>query len=334
MKKLSILFFILLLGMENGLFAAPIVFKLANIAPSDSPWYEGLLYGEKLMMKETNGRLKMKPYMGGQLGDEIQMTNRTIYGSIECSAISTGAVANIIPSLQVFEFPFMFESYDEVQYVIKHYLNDYFKKKFREKGLELISWTENGWRDFFTVSKLIKTPSDLKGMRIRSQESKIHLAAWKKLGAIPIPLPIPKVMAALNSGLILGGENTVVLITATGWWQKIKYLTISRHIFQPVAYFCNKKWFDKLPNDLQVLFPKITDKIVADIPKRLVKSTAEFIEEYKNYGITVYKLSPEERKQFYNKLKDLPREYRGLVGGDVIDLVEKAKKEYIKNNAK
>ena len=326
--------FLVLVFLSSPVWAGQIIMKFANIAPEDSPWHEALKEFKKELYKETGGKFVVKLYMGGQLGDENTMAEKTKYGAIECSGLSTGAVANIEPSMQVFELPFIWDSYEEYDYVTKHYLQPYFEKKLRRKGLFLLGFVEHGWRDFHSRTKPIRWPSDLIGMRVRSQQSKIHVEFWKAFGAIPIPIPTPKVFDAFKAGIIDGGSNTLILTASLGWYQYLKYITLSRHVFQPVAVFCNLKWWNSLPKDIRSDVKKDYAPLPEKIHEKLKAMEKGLIEGFKSSGIQIIELTPAQRKAFIEKVKFLPRKMEPLIGKQVLDLLYKGKEEYRKLNSK
>lgn len=293
--------------------------KVGTVAPQGSPWIESLDLMKKEVKEESGGTLKMKIYPSAQLGDEIQLVEGVQFGTIECAGVSTASIANIVPGMQIFELPFLWESREEAYFVIDNYFRDFFDKKMQAKGMKLLGWSENGWRHFFTTGKLIKTPADLAGLKFRSQESKVHLAFWKALGANAIPLPVNEVYSALERGMINGGENTLVLISATGWVEVIKTLTLTGHIYQPAVMACNKKWWDSLdPLAVTALKHNMT-RTEKDMRERLLKAENELVDTFRNdFKIKVYKPTKAELKLFRDKTASVRKNkaIRKLIGED------------------
>ncbi len=322
---------ILIVFIASTLWARVYIMKFANIAPEDSPWHEALKEYKKFVEQNSNGQVKMKIYMGGQLGDENTMAEKTLYGAIECSGLSTGAVASLVPDMQVFELPFIWDSYEEYDYVTRRYLQPYFEKELRIKGLFLMGFVEHGWRNFHSRTKSIRTPADLVGMRVRSQQSKMHIEFWKTFGAIPVPIPIPRVLDYFKNGLIEGGSNTLILTAALGWYQYLKYITLSRHVFQPVAVMCNLKWWNSLPQKFRQLSLKGFAPLPDSIHKKLAVSEKGIIEGFKEAGIQIIKLTPDQRNLFKNRLKGFPERMvrEGIITQKVLNLLYAGKKAYL-----
>jgi len=305
--------------------------KLATMAPEGSPWMESLHRMNAEVQKLSSGKARYRFFPGGQLGDEIQMVEGTQFGSIECSGISVGALANLLPSMNVLELPFYWESREEVYFVLDRYLREYYDRELKKLGFVLLGWSENGWRHFFTRNKPIRKPADLKGLRMRSQESEVHLSFWRSLGVNPIPMPTTDIYSALERGTIDGGDNTLVLISATGWIEVIQYITLTSHIYQPAVLVCNKKYWDGLPEEIRKSFLTAMRSTEGDMRDRLLKADRELRTEFEKSGKTIIELKPEELKEFVERAKEVQKDkaVRKIIGEDVFQVVEKGKKEYL-----
>jgi tripartite ATP-independent transporter DctP family solute receptor len=310
--------------------------RLGTMAPEGSPWMESLNLMKRRIEEKGGGRIKFQIFPGGQLGDEIQMSESTQFGSLECAGVSTGALANLLPSLNVFEIPFFWKSREEAYYVIDHNFREYFYRELGKVGLELIGWSENGWRHFFTKKKPIRTPDDLKGLRMRSQESPIHLQFWQSLGVNPIPLPTTDIYSALERGIIDGGDNTLVLIAATGWIEVIQYITLTAHIYQPAVLACNKKFWSQLDPEISRIVSEEMRNIEGDLRDRLLKADRDLRGQFETMGKTLIQLKEAELKLFIDragKVKNNP-EVRKIIGEEVLAIAERGKSEYSSRDPK
>ncbi|RMF16861.1 MAG: TRAP transporter substrate-binding protein [Candidatus Dadabacteria bacterium] len=309
--------------------------KLGTMAPDGSPWDESLELMSKNLQQATGGQFRWQIFPGGQLGDEIQMVESTQIGAIECSGISTGALANLVPSMQVFEIPFYWKSREEAYYVIDNYFRDFFAKEVEKIGLVLLGWSENGWRHFFIKGdRKVRTPDDLKGLRMRTQESPVHIAFWKALGVNPIPLATTEIYQALERGIIDGGDNTLVLIMATGWAEIINEVTLSGHIYQPAVMVCNKGWWDTVSKQHQQVFYSMMREAEKDMRGRLLKAERELADVIKSMGREVIELTPQEREQFRARTAGIANDpkIRAMIGAEALRLAEQGKAEYRKQH--
>ena len=305
--------------------------KLGTVAPQGSPWTDSLDVLKNFANEKSGGKMKVRIFPSAQLGDEIQMVEGVQYGTLECAGISTASIANTIAGMQIFEFPFLWQSKEEAYYVIDNHFRTFFDKKLQEKGMKLLGWSENGWRHFFTKNKPIKSPADLKGLKFRSQESKVHLAFWKSLGAAAIPLAMPDVYSALERGMIDGGENTLVLISATGWSEVVKNVSLTGHIYQPAVVACNKDWYDKLSAENKQVLADAMPVVEKDARERLAVAEGALVEVFRNdFGVAVYEPSAGEIDAFRTMTKGVfnDPDVRATIGADAFVVLEKGLKEY------
>lgn len=305
--------------------ADPIKFKLATIAPEDSPWHDALKTFQQRLAKRSGGNVSVQLYMGGRLGSEAEMVKQVQFGSTECVGVSTGSFTGVVPGLDVFELPFLWESPEQAAEALRK-LQPYFDKQFEAKGMHLVGWSENGWRNFMTADKPIETVDDLKGLKVRSQENPMHLAFWKALGASPVPIPTQDFEKAMKAGIVQGGDNSVVLTAAFGWTSVIKSFTLSHHMYQPAVVVCNKAWFDKLPaSDRESIDTEMLE-IQKTVSAKLAQSEQEFLVFFKQQGIVVKTLSPEARAEFTKKTAEVRKSFAAKIPPDVLKVVDPAKR--------
>ena len=166
------------LVLLNVAFAKGVTVKFGTVAPSGTPWADTLEQIKKRVDAESKGDIKINVYLGGQLGGELEILNDIRRGRIQGGGLTSAALASVITEMNVLEMPFLFESYEEADFVLDNFLLEPFRKLFLDKGLVFVSWAENGWRNIGLKGKLVKSAKDLSGVKIRSQESQTHLAFW------------------------------------------------------------------------------------------------------------------------------------------------------------
>lgn len=304
------------------------VVSVGAVAPEDTPWHKQLMKYKTDLEKAAGGAVKVKMFMGGAKGGEDALVRQCAQGSLQMVGVTTGSIASVAPELDAFEVPYLFRNYEEADRALD---DPRVIAKVREilakKGLVFYFWSENGWRNFASKGRAIRTPADLKGMKMRSQESKVHIEMWKTLGAAPVPISTPEVLSALQTGVVDGFDNTALFAFAASWYQGVKHWTVSDHIYQPAAVVYSKVWFDKLPKDLQ-------DKLMADPPaqqkygRKLIRAmNGPLLENLGASGIEVIKLSDAEKDAFAKALAPVAgkvRTHLGAGGSELLDLIKKA----------
>lgn len=321
---------LLILGLllpQAALAGPKFKIKVATIAPADTPWHDGFLTVKKNVEERTNGDVKLLLFMGGQLGDEIQTLEGTQLGTIHMWAGSTGALESLISDFGVFDLPFLWNSTEELYYVLDNVVKEPLFQKFEEIGLHAVAWSENGWRHFANKKQPIHTPDDLKKMKWRSQESEVHLAMWEAFEATAIPVNMTEVFSALQTGMVDGADNSLLILSATGWWETMKYLTISNHIYQPGVLAFNRSYWDTIPPEYQEIIVDEYTKSTTFARTELAKFEPEMIEVFKAMGYEVNILTPEERALFDEKTKGVHEKFVKKFE-HILPLIQQGKQEF------
>lgn len=288
-----------------------VTIKMGSLAPQGTPWETLLTRVRKRIEKASGGKLKIKPYLGGVLGSENSMVEATKAGtSQQMFGGSTSAVAALVPELDLFELPYLFRDLKEADYVMDKVVRDDMAALLAKRGLILLGWSENGYRNFGTKNAFITDPSKLKGLKMRAQESLVHIEMYKAFGASPVPIAATEVLSSLQTGVVDGFDNTPLFSFAASWYTAIKYYTVTEHIYQPAAIILNKSFYDGLSPELQ---KAITDapEDETDWGRKAVRAlTDELLKNFERAGIQVKSLTPAEKAEFAKLVKPVYDKYR------------------------
>jgi TRAP-type C4-dicarboxylate transport system substrate-binding protein len=255
MKRLSVLlsvFLFVAFALPGQSLAAEAEFtlRIGSVAPKGTPWYKLLRRAKKRIQKDSGGRIKVKLYVGGRLGSENAIVRRCRKGQVGGIAVSNGAIASSVRELEATELPYLFATPRQADRALEA-AKPIVSRLFQQKGFVFYMWGENGYRHFASKKRFFVKPSDLKGAKMRSQPAKPHIWMYQALGASAQTLPVSEVTTSLANGVVNGYDNTLLYSYATQWYKQIKYITMTGHIYQPAVVAWCKKWFDKLPADLQ-----------------------------------------------------------------------------------
>jgi TRAP-type transport system periplasmic protein len=246
----------------------------------------------------AKGRLRIKPFLGAALGDENQTVAECRRGAIAIWGGTTAALATSVPEISVLELPYLFKNADEADRILDVVLINELRSRLLARGYVLVLWSENGFRSFGTKWGPVKMPGDLKGHKMRSQESLVHLETYRALGALPQPIAVTEVLPALQTGVVDGFDNTPLYTFAASWHLAIKHFTLSEHIYQPGVVLISKKEYDKLPADLQKVLTADMDAITRDGRTAVREMAPLLVENFNSAKIPVYKPSAAERAAF------------------------------------
>jgi TRAP-type C4-dicarboxylate transport system substrate-binding protein len=292
-----------------------IVVKIGTVAPAGTPWSDELYSIKRRVEKESNKSIKFKVYLGGQLGGENEILQGIIRGRIQAGGLTATALAAAVPELDLIEIPYLFESSKQADCVLDNHLQEPFRQLFAAKGLVFVTWAENGWRNIGTKNKPIKTPGDLRGVKIRAQESKVHMAYWKNIGASPIQLSVPEVLPALQTGVVEGFDQTALMTLAAEWQTAIKYYTLTEHIYQPGAIVYSKAFFDSLTEDQKKILMGNGNGMAAGARRAVRRLSGQLIKSLEANNVQIIKLSAGEKAAFKNAAAGIGDQMVGRIGG-------------------
>ena len=194
----------------------------------------------------TGGRYKIQAFYSGSLGGERESIEAVQLGTQELTFSSTGPVPNFVPEAKILDIPFLFRDKAHARAVLDGPIGQEMLTKFDSKGFKALAWGENGIRNMTNNKRAINTPDDLKGLKLRTMENPVHVAAYKGLGIVTTPMAMTEVFTALQQGTVDGQENPLSVIMAAKFDQVQKHVSLTGHVYSPGIFLMNKGSFDKL----------------------------------------------------------------------------------------
>ena len=300
------------------------IMEIGTTAPSGSPWAAQLKRYKKTVEERTGGRLKVKLRLGR--GNERSMTRRVQMGSMQAVAGSIGGMSSIVREVNVIESPYLFADYDAADKALDNKaVTEQFRKLLDKRGLVFGLWGENGYRSYFSKHR-IRKPSDLKGIRFRSQESFAHVETYEAFGASPVPIDVGNTLMSVQTGVVDGFDNTPLFAMAGSWYQGLKegerHLFLSRHIYQPAALVYSKKWFETLPKDVQQAVTDVDQDLVAWGRNQVRVMVPVLLKNLARYGYEVYEPTDEELAPFKAIQRNTPDRIAKEIGADGVALLK------------
>lgn len=316
-------FLFITLGLVPAALAAEYTMKISL----PSPMTEWTQFNEPYAVlkteieKRSGGRIEVKLYPAGVLGDMTSATDQVRRGIIQGAQVGDGWIANHFAEIQLISIPYVFKDRDVAWHVLdgpfgKEILEEYVRKT----NLRLLHLTENGgFRCFSNNVREIRTPADMKGLKIRVMPSPAHQATVEALGAIPVVVPWAELYTALKTKVADGQENAIATFLVPKLWEVQKYMTLDGHFYSINSVILNNEWYQKLPKDLQTAIDQAA--IVSRTVNRGVCTALETkgIEFIQKQGMKVYAPTNQEKDMF----KDLSQK-------PVIDFL---KEDFKKKNA-
>lgn len=261
--------------------------KVGWINTLDSHYGVALTTFNDEIVKRTNGRYKLQYFPSGAIGGEREMLEAVQLGTQDLVLTSSGPVGNFVPETRIFDIPFLFRDYDHARKVLDGPIGQDILGKFPAKGLVAVTWLENGFRHITNSKRAITTPDNVKGLKIRTMENKVHMEAFKAMGALPTPMNMNEVFTSLQTGTVDGQENPVPIILANKLYTVQKYLTLTGHVYSPALLITSNEVWSKLSPADQVAFKEAAKVALAANRKRVNEDETNGIATIKAGGTEV-----------------------------------------------
>jgi len=315
-----------------ALLASPIVeaqtVKFAHVDPADWTTSKKGAAGKvfkDLVEAESSGAMKVELYPAGQLGGEAELVGQAQAGAIQITMVS-GVYGNSCKEAAVLDMPFLFSSAAVAWAALDGSFGDRLAEHCLKKtGLRTLAYGETGFRNFTNSIREIRTPADVKGLKLRVQQLPLYVEMVKGLGGIPTPVAWPETPGALKSKVVDGQENPVSVILGNKFYEFQTYLTLDQHVYGTDFVLVNERFYQGLNAEKRALLKR--NAIVAGNAGRAIQqiNSAAGVAELTARGMKVYKPNAAELKQFRDAAQPPVLTWlKGQVEAGWVEAVQKA----------
>ncbi len=226
--------------------AQGVTLRAADIHPDGYPTIEGVKYMGKLVEERTGGRIRIQMFHSRQLGDEKDTLEQTRFGVIDITRVNTAPLNNLVPETLVAGLPFLFRDTAHMQKVMDGPIGEDISKGTTSHGLVTLCYYDSGARSFYTRGRAARTPEEMKGLKIRVQQSDMWVAMMRAFGANATPLPYGEVYSALQTGVVDGAENNFPSYLTARHFEVAKQYSLTEHSLTPEIVAMSKRSFDRI----------------------------------------------------------------------------------------
>lgn len=256
------------LGAMAGLPACkPILsnlFTSADSQPLDYPTVRAVEFMGRYLAERTGGRLGIKVFAGGQLGNETGTLEITSFGGIDFTRVHFAPLNSMEPMTLPFCLPFIFDNVDHMRRVVDSEVGDEVLAAMEPHGLIGLAIYDSGARNFYNMTRPITSPADMAGMKLRVPGSDLHVAMVNALGANAVPIPFGEIYQSLAQGVIDGAENNWPTFAGERHYEVATYLSVTEHLQTPDALVMSKISWDALSPQDQAL---VREAAKASVPE-------------------------------------------------------------------
>ncbi|MEN9397538.1 MAG: hypothetical protein RLZ81_2068 [Pseudomonadota bacterium] len=292
--------------------------KFAVTLPEKSHQGQGVAKFVELVDKKSQGRIKIKPFYNGALGNDVQVTSSLQGGTIEFTVPQTSTLTGMVKEFEILDFPFLFGSEQEAEKVLDGATGQKLLDKLPAKGLVGLAYWENGFFNATNSKHPILRHEDFQGLKFRAIQAKISQETVKALGANPVPLAVPELYTALETRTVDGQGTPSAVIAALKLNEVQKYLSLTRHSYGAFVPLVSKKFWDGLtPADQAALREAALE--TRGFQRGVAREQAKSAEaSMAAKGLLVNDVSPAERQRMRDKVKPVWDMFAKDVGADLL----------------
>jgi TRAP-type transport system periplasmic protein len=268
----------------------------------------------------SHGRLKIEIYPNSELAKEQASIQGLKTGTVDLTIQSATIVSALVPRVRVLDLPFLFRNVNAVYRVVDSSIGNELFAEMLSQGIVGLLWTPTGFRQVETVSKTISKPDDMKGLRIRIQPGPLYVAVMQALGAIPVTIDFSEAYVALTQRTVDGLDTTLDAIVDGKFYEVVKHVAMTNHIFTNATLLASKQKLDSLPRELQNLIKDEARALLLYWRSQYDRKVVENIDILKNKGAA---FSDIDYPSFRKAMEPVYTSYEAQLGKDWIDRVSR-----------
>ncbi|MEQ3631446.1 MAG: DctP family TRAP transporter solute-binding subunit [Sulfitobacter sp.] len=233
--------------------AADVSIRLGHVLPESHSWHTAASGFADEVNSRTEGRVAIEVFPSGQLGSEKEVIEGLQFGSVQAGLIGSGSFQGIEPRMGIIEMPYAWGAREQAFAALDGDLGAALAEMMDAKGIKVLGWWENGFRNITNNVRPIENPEDLAGLKIRVTPDKVRLATFEGLGAEPAPLSFGELYSALQQGLFDAQENPLAIIYSASFFEVQKYVSLSEHIWGAATLTMSSATWDKISSEDQTI---------------------------------------------------------------------------------
>lgn len=310
----------LALGVTIVAAQEPMTIRLGHVLSESHSWHVAGKGFADDVARETEGRVKIELFPGGQLGSETEVIEGLQIGTMHAGIIGSGSFQAIEPKMGIVELPYAWPSREKAFTAFDGDLGQSLADLLSQKNIVVLSWWENGYRHV-TNSKLpITKPEDLSGLKIRVTPDKVRLDTFIALGAEPAPLAFGELYSALQQGVFDAQENPLSIIHGSSFFEVQKYLSLTGHVWGAACLVVSKPIWDQVSAEDRQIVLKAAAKWRDEQRAMITASDADFIAKLKEKGMEVNEV---DTAPFVEKVQPVWKSQEAVFGADMMQLLAK-----------
>lgn len=295
---------------------------LAHTLPQTHPVHKGILKFQESLEKKSGGTLKIKIFPDGQLGSEREVLELLQIGSVAITKVSAATMSNFVPEYHVLGIPYLFRDKEHQFDVLEGPIGKSILEKGSKFYLRGLCYYDAGSRSFYTSTKAIRTPDDLKGLKIRVMNNQMAINMVNAMGGSATPMAYGELYTAIQQGVVDGAENNPPSFVSSNHFEVSKYYTLDQHSAVPDVLLISTKYWEKLTDQEKIWVQEAAEESSEAEKKYWNDSVEESMKIASEAGVEI--IIP-EKSLFAEKSKSVLEDFE-KENPDLSDLIEQIKK--------
>ncbi|WP_298537432.1 TRAP transporter substrate-binding protein [uncultured Algibacter sp.] len=286
-KKILLLIILLIVFTSCKKEGSAKVIYLGHTLPQTHPVHKGILEFKKALELKSSGNLKVKIFPDGQLGSEREVLELLQIGSVAATKVSAATLSNFVPEYHILGIPYLFKDKTHQFDILEGQIGKSILEKGSKFWLRGLCYYDAGSRSFYTSQKAIRTPDDLKGLKIRVMNNQMAINMVNSMGGSATPLAYGELYTAIQQGVVDGAENNPPSFVSSNHYEISKYYTLDQHSSIPDVLLIGTKYWNKL-SDIEKKWVQEAADESAEAQKVFWKeSVEESIKIAQDWGVEV-----------------------------------------------
>ena len=306
------------LALCSGAAFAEVKAKIGHAMPDSHPQAMAMNKFSELAAQYTGNNVKIQVFHGAVLGSDEKQLQAVQAGTQEMYIGTLAPLSSKVKEVQIWDLPFMFANEKEVYAVLDGASSKTIFQKIEPSGLVGLTWTGMGFRNLSNSKRAVTKLEDVSGLKVRVMANPVALETWKTIGANAVPMAFSEVFPALETKALDGQENPLVHMYANKMQEVQKHISLTNHVYTPVAMVASKKFWDALSASDKAGVQKAATEAGLLQRKYLEEGDKDVVGKFAKAGVTVSAVPAAELARIQDKVKSVVTKFAPIIGEDFV----------------
>lgn len=308
-----------LMSLAGGVSHAKVTsLKVGHVLAPTHPYQLGLEKFSQLVDEKTNGGVKVEVFHSSQLGNEREMIEGLQLGTLDMTLVSTAPLSGFSSQFLVFDLPYIFKTPEVAHATVDGPVGQEILKSLEDKGIVGLAYWENGFRHVSNSRQELVNPEDVKGLKIRTMENKIHMQSFKVAGADPTPMAFGELFTALQQRTVDAQENPIPVFYTSNFFEVQQYVSLTGHFYAASPFLVSKAVWNKLPAEHQQAIQAACEE-ARDYERKLIQEMTD--EQAKEIIAKGVKITEVDKDKWAQAMYPVYKEFESAIGAETIEKV-------------